>query len=350
MCLYPRKMKNRKYLPNAKNLGKVPVMKDPRAEHVYIGCGKCMECMKEKAREWQVRLQEELRGMEKDVDGNSINVYFVSLSFSNEWLDQLEKDIDFKHKIDCANSVLIRGKHFIKYKPLSGYYLDNRIAKLSVRRFLERWRKKYGKSVKHWFVTELGQTRTERLHIHGFIFTNHDIKTLEKIWMYGNVFIGQYVNERSVNYMVKYVHKLDQKHKYYRPIILTSAGIGQIYTQSWKGRTDVKLNRFRDKETDITYKTRNGVKLPLPTYYKNKIYSEEEKERLWMNMMDDEIMWVDGIKVDVSKGFKDYNRVIKSKRILNEQLGYLGDKIIEEEKEAEIARRDRIKAARQKNK
>ena len=43
--------------------------------------------------------------------------------------------------------------------------IEDGIATLAVRRFLERWRKKYKKSVKHWFVTELGGKFTERIHL-----------------------------------------------------------------------------------------------------------------------------------------------------------------------------------------
>ena len=35
---------------------------------------------------------------------------------------------------------------------------------------LERVRKLTGKSVKHWFITELGHEKTERLHLHGIVW------------------------------------------------------------------------------------------------------------------------------------------------------------------------------------
>ena len=135
MCLYPRLIKNRKYVSNKKNNGIVPQAKDQRALWVPVGCGNCMECKKQKAREWQVRLHEEIRERK--------NGKFVTLSFSEQSLLELKNTI----------------------KGLSGYNLDNEIATKAIRRFLERWRKKYKKSVRHWLVTELGQTNTERIHI-----------------------------------------------------------------------------------------------------------------------------------------------------------------------------------------
>lgn len=58
MCLYPKLIKNRKYIKNKKNKGKIPplpkilvnskLIDDARVVLVPVGCGKCMECMKKK--------------------------------------------------------------------------------------------------------------------------------------------------------------------------------------------------------------------------------------------------------------------------------------------------------------
>ena len=61
MCLYPKLIANPKYSATKKNGGVIPKMKDKRVGYVPIGCGKCMECTKQKARDWSVRLQEEIR-------------------------------------------------------------------------------------------------------------------------------------------------------------------------------------------------------------------------------------------------------------------------------------------------
>jgi hypothetical protein len=49
MCLYPKFIRNRKYTVTKKNGGNVPEVKDKRALMVPVGCGKCMECKKQKA-------------------------------------------------------------------------------------------------------------------------------------------------------------------------------------------------------------------------------------------------------------------------------------------------------------
>jgi len=296
MCLYPKLIKNRKYISNKKNGGIIPPITDIRVVMVPVGCGKCMECKKQKARNWQVRLQEEIR--------HNTNGKFVTLTFSNESIKELTKEI----------------------KGIQGYDLDNEIATLATRRFLERWRKKYKKSVKHWLVTELGGNGTENIHMHGIIWTNESSKTIEKIWKYGYTWVGDnnnggYVSEKTINYVVKYVNKTDQKHKEYNSKILTSAGIGKNYIT----RLDAKLNKYKEENTKETYTTKQGVKLALPIYYRNQIYTEEEKEKLWLIKLDKEIRYVCGEKVDISKGEEDYYKKLEYYRKKNKTLGYGDD-------------------------
>ena len=236
MCLYPKLIKNRKYTSTKKNGGIIPAVVDERTLYVPIKCGKCIECMKAKNREWQVRLNEEIR---TDKTGQ-----FITLTFTEEALIDLEKELtkELTNKTEKIE--------------------ENIIATRAVRLFLERWRKKYKKSIKHWLVTELGHQGTERLHIHGLLFTKEDKKTIEKIWKYGFIFIGDYTNEKTINYIVKYINKIDEHHKGYEPIILTSAGIGKNYIN----RYDARLNSYKGENTNEVYKTRTGNKLKLPIY------------------------------------------------------------------------------------
>ena len=89
MCLYPRLIKNKKYLPNEKNGGNVPIAKDERVLYVPVGCGRCFECRRQKRREWQVRLTEEIK--------HNNTGLFVTLSFSEEALDDIELAIDTRN-------------------------------------------------------------------------------------------------------------------------------------------------------------------------------------------------------------------------------------------------------------
>ena len=87
-----------------------------------------------------------------------------------------------------------------------------------------------------------------------------------------------------------------QQHKNFSPIILCSAGIGENYLS----RSDSELNRFRGKQTTETYRLRNGTKLNLPIYYRNKIYTDEEREQLFLNKIEKGIVWILGQKVNIA--------------------------------------------------
>lgn len=295
MCLYPKLIKNRKYTINKKNNGNIPLVRDNRVLLVPVGCGNCIECRKQKARAWQVRLLEDIK--------TNRNGKFVTMTFSNKSIAELSSEI----------------------KGLSGYERDNAIATLAMRRFNERWRKKYKKAIRHWMVTEIGHKGTENIHLHGIVWTNEKFETISKIWQYGYMYPSEernkrenYVNGRTISYIVKYVNKVDEKHKTYKSIILTSPGIGNNYTKTW----DSKSNKYNGVNTIETYRTESGHKISMPIYWRNNIYSEEERENLWLNRMDKQEMWVMGEKVDVSKGYETYDKLQKYYRYINTSMGY----------------------------
>lgn len=305
MCLYPRYLLNPRYKKNNKNGGNIPPMSDPRLKHVPVGCGLCIECRKQKANSWRVRLLEDIKAHK--------NGKFITLTFNQTSLMHL-----------CA-----------KIKDKDAYRLDNAIATLAVRKFLERWRKTYKTSLRHWFVTELGHEGTEALHIHGIIWTDQSLNQVEKKWQYGHIWKGKYircyingrhqhalinyVNGRTINYIVKYVHKLDVLHKTYQSKVLTSPGIGNLYPKT----TNAKLhNQYRDKNTIQAYKTSTGHWVSLPIYWKNKLYTETQREALWLNNLDKQVRWVSGIKIDISKSLKEYERALEWHQDRNVQLGY----------------------------
>lgn len=309
MCLYPTIIKNPKYKATKKNGGVIPPLNDERVKYVPIGCQQCIECRKQKARGWQVRLLEDLKYHK--------NGKFITLTFSDESIKKLKEHIDGKLSVD-EDGVLLDS-------PLEGYELDNEIATLGVRLFLERWRKKYKKSLRHWLVTEIGHNGTQNIHLHGIVWTD-DVKEVERIWNYGFVWKGEdnrgriinYVSEITVNYIVKYIHKVDVKHKEYRSLVLTSPGIGAGYMDN----IEHKKNKYKGVDTDTTYRTRQGFKIALPIYWRNKIYSEAEREKLWLIMLDKQERWVCGERVDISQGDKEYFELLEYYREKNIRLGY----------------------------
>ena len=71
---------------------------------------------------------------------NNPNAYFLTLTIDDKSYKQLKQKYNLKD--------------------------NNDIATKAIRLCPERVRKQTGKSVKHWFITELGHEKTERLHLH----------------------------------------------------------------------------------------------------------------------------------------------------------------------------------------
>lgn len=344
MCLYERKMENPKYKPNKKNGGIIPPIPHPDMRWVPVTCGECMECRKKKAREWQVRLTEDIK---KHKNGK-----FVTLTFNSESL-KIIKD-------------RVRLDYFKKNKTkLEGYPLDNAIATYAIDKFCERWRKKTGKFPRHWLITELGTTRTEHIHMHGIIWAD-DIQEIVRVWnssKYGangfvwtgneitltvggitKTIIDQYVNEKTVNYCMKYVHKIDEKHKTYKPIILCSNGIGKGFTDT----EAAKRAKYQTENTREYYKTSSGHKIALPKYLKNKIYSDTEREKLWIEKLNQKMKYVCGEKISIADGVENYEKLRDFYRNKNAILGYGTGMHSDERREYEKQRRIRMQEDRER--
>lgn len=335
MCLYPQLIFNPKYKANQKNGGVIPPLKDQKIAYVPIGCGDCMECRKRKAREWQTRLLEDIKQHK--------NGKFITLTFSNEEYTKLITESQERSNKSTAK------RQIIDLTKLKGYELDNAVATKAIRLFTERWRKKYKTALRHWFITELGHEGTENIHLHGIIWTNENWKTIQKIWNYGIIWpnpehkkIINYVNSKTVNYIIKYITKKDEIHKTYKSIVLTSKGIGANYTTS----RNAKNNKYNNDDTNTTYRTDTGHKMAMPIYWRNKLYTEEQREQLWIQQIDKNTRWVCGEKIDISQSEQEYYKTLKYHQERNIKLGYGNGQKSWKQVEYELQRRELMQKAR----
>nr|DAG84048.1 MAG TPA: Replication associated protein [Microviridae sp.] len=261
MCLYPIYGNNPKFKPNKTNGGVPPVCTDKRLLIVPFKCGKCIECRKQKQREWSIRLNEWIR--EKDA-------YFITATFSEESLAGLQKESGLKWEENA-----------------------NDIATLALRRCLERIRKNTRKSIKHWFITELGDEKG-RIHLHGIICGKEDLKNFYENWKYGFVDIGKWCNGQTINYICKYMLKVNIKYPNFQGKVLCSKGIGSEYFK--RNTNEWQKENYKTIEVP-TYKFRNGSKVAMPKYYKDRVFNEEQREKMWTNNLERGIEWIGGEKV-----------------------------------------------------
>lgn len=290
-----------------KNGGIIPPVYDKRALLVSTGCGKCIECRKQRKRGWQVRLLEDIKDHKNGI--------FVTLTYSTESLIKLKWDVE--------NYQIIDGKRVKLKRIIQGYELDNAIATRSMRLFNERWRKKYKKALRHWMVTELGHQNTEHVHLHGILYTNENPYEITDKWEYGYTWLGDeilgqirnYVNESTVNYITKYICKMDFQHQEYIPKILNSPGIGAGFINR------ATENRYNGDKTNELYRTNTGHKIAMPAYWKNKLYTDQQREQLWLQKLDKNERWICGekVKADDEESIRKLREWYRKK---NRELGY----------------------------
>lgn len=213
---------------------------DISGEWMSLPCGKCPGCMKRRTSGWSFRLMKE--------GERSNTALFVTLTYDT------------------------------KVVPITknGYMS---LSKADVQKFMKRLRKLSETTLKYYVCGEYG-TRRMRPHYHMIIF-NADPEKVEKAWslngkMLGQIFIGT-VMEASIGYTLKYMakpgkiplHVNDDRQKEFS---LMSKGLGSNYLSNSMIRWHKEdlLNR-------VYVPMKEGKKIAMPRYYKDKIFNDKDK-------------------------------------------------------------------------
>lgn len=216
--------------------------------YIHVPCGKCSPCLKRRAATWVFRLKKQ--------DEISETSVFITYTYN---------DLNI---------------------PISenGYpTLDRAHHTLYMKRLRKQLKKEgYTGTLKYYLVGEYG-SMTHRPHYHSILFNlpQHYINNphkVEKSWTHGNIQIDE-VTPQSIAYVCGYVNK--QKHfsnfgetdDRTPEFNFMSKGLGENYlTPAQIESMKRKLNPY------IT--TENGQKTPMPRYYKDKVFTPEEKTKL----------------------------------------------------------------------
>ena len=106
-----------------------------------------------------------------------------------------------------------------------------------------------------------------------------------------------------------------------------------IYRQTNSGNNkqlrDWEFNKYNGKNTREYYVFKNGTRAMMPRYYRDKIYSDEEKELLWLQKLDKGETWVMGEKCKIDsdeyKNLLSYYRE-QAKQIHGDNIGLWKEK------------------------
>lgn len=209
-----------------------------------VACGKCAPCIRKRVSCWSFRLEKQAEV--------STSALFVTLTYSN-------KTVPFSKK---------------------GYLT---LDKTDLQKFFKRLRKIHrGPAIKYYACGEYGSS-TARPHYHIILFNSNHADVI-KAWTLNDEQIGHVhfreAEHNAIGYTLKYItkekkvgkHHLDDRAKEFS---LMSKGLGANYITAemigWH-QADL-LNRMYCPLKD-------GMKAPMPRYYKDRIYEKEQLEEI----------------------------------------------------------------------
>lgn len=298
MCKNKIVIKNKRYQPTRKNGYTKETPRDRRLSYIEIPCGECKECKKKRKEMWRLRIENELL--------DSKSAIFFTGTFSDEAIENIKKQYGVKEENDIATKA-------------------NRL-------FLERLRKKYNIKLTHWCITELG-SKNGRIHIHGifFIKENQDIKyikdKIKREWDFGWNYLGYVDQGRTINYITKYMLKENENFKEFKPKVLASQKIGIGFIERNK-----RFYKYKEENGEIQANTKmeylDGRETYLIKYYKEKLYTTEERENILLSILDENKRKINS---RVFEGYDlktelEYNRFLIQERAVTERLELIKEK------------------------
>lgn len=320
MCKNKIVIRNKRYQPTKKNGYTKETPRDRRLAYIEIPCGECKECKKKRKEMWRLRIENELL--------DSKSAIFFTGTFSDEAIENIKK----QYKVEEENDIATKA---------------NRL-------FLERLRKKHGIKLTHWCITELG-AKKGRIHIHGifFIKENQDIEyikdKIKREWDFGWNYLGYVDQGRTINYITKYMLKENENFKEFKPKVLASQKIGISFIERNK-----RFYKYKEENGEIEANTKmeylDGRETYLIKYYKEKLYTTEERENILLSILDENKRKINS---RVFKGYDletelEYNRFLIQERAITERLEpikekerILGKKIRKIKKEIEYKNLDK---------
>lgn len=158
--------------------------------------------------------------------------------------------------------------------------------KKDLQKFFKRLRKLTDEKLKYYAVGEYGSTKM-RPHYH-IILYNANKEHITRAWALNNYAIGtNYIGDvsaASIGYTLKYMckqskiplHRNDDRQKEFS---VMSKGLGANYLT----KNMIKWHKD-DLENRMYVPMLDGKKIAMPRYYKDKMYNEEEKDKIALHI------------------------------------------------------------------
>ena len=256
-------------------------------------CGKCPPCKKRRTSGWSFRLVKE--------GERSKSALFVTLTYDTEYVP-----------------ITTNGYMTLDLKDLQ--------------KFFKRLRKLSNEKLKYYAVGEYGSTK-KRPHYH-IILYNANPEHINRAWALNNKSIGTYhignVSAASIGYTLKYMSKKSQipihtNDDRIKEFSVMSKGLGSNYL------TDNMINWHKNNlEQRMYVPIEDGKKIAMPRYYKDKMYNEQEKDKISKYM----VKISEEIDLQISKEFSNFT---EQERVMSERHIFAFKKM---QKAAELERKN----------
>lgn len=213
-----------------------------------LPCGKCPPCKKRRTSGWSFRLVKE--------GERSLSALFITLTYDTD------------------------------YVPITKNGFMN-LDLQDLQKFFKRLRKKTHEKLKYYAVGEYGSQK-KRPHYHIILFNANKEHIIDS-WTINNKPIGSVhignVSSASIGYTLKYMCKeskipMHQNDDRKKEFAVMSKGLGKNYMSDSmiKWHKNDLLNRMYVPIED-------GKKIAMPRYFKDKIYTEIEKDKINEHMV-----------------------------------------------------------------
>lgn len=203
---------------------------------VAVPCGHCLECRKAYQREWQFRLNHELKRCDVPI--------YLTLTYKDNCMPY--GDTEDGRSCGCVD---VR----------------------DVQKFLKRLRKNGGElfdGLRYFCVAEYGTQGTIRPHYHMVLIApnvtsvNQVRKLVQKSWKLGFE-KTKFCTKDKIHYLTKYLNKIDERNHLVKPFRLYSRSLGLNYLTP-------NVIKFYLTSFDRTCLL-NGYRMGLPRYYVRKL-------------------------------------------------------------------------------
>lgn len=187
--------------------------------HVWVRCGQCESCLKQKRNEWLLRLSYHYRFQSQPS-------YFVTLTYDDDHL------------------------------PAAG------VSKKDITLFFKRLRHTASMPFSYFLVSEYGE-KTKRAHYHFLLFNySADPDKILEAWQNGHIFVGNVTNA-SINYCAKYFITKQE----------CPEGMNENFSRISKGigKDVLRTNGLKKFAQDHGFLFTEQNKVSLPKYYRDKL-------------------------------------------------------------------------------